>query len=562
MLSDRYDTALVKLGATPNARRNLTCRRNAEFKTGRSRASAGLIGLSVLSIAASFGTSAVIAGAAEGAVVATAARTAQVALQMGVAASDIALAAGGTLSACTDKTSIIPTSSAKCSDQEAFDGIVKRAEASECYASLGLTAGALALPVAGTAFTNGVKGVVQKVEARFSSNPQLQVWNLADSGDAAGAVALRKSIETHLETAPIAEVESLQWALVQKRGFKVPRRVSKLGGVTGARMVTLNDGTKAIWKPKEGSRWASGDAEIGVYNVDQTLGTNMVPISVRRDIDGKEGTLHLFVTDLDKNVPRENSPEHLRWFDSLVRNADRHEDNYLTHEGRVIAIDHGASLRPDGPIKSQHKANLNFDQDVRALMAETQGRRRAPLPPRASLPTPNNPEVAAVIEQYRELRYRAVDSTLLRASNLLPPKAAYQKLVGTDETAWREILKSSGTSEEAIAGFIERRRSMIKNVEHAKRVWGPDILREGAQSPVVTRNIVNGPIAPQAIEIKRGEMGLTDADLLKPLTPTRERQILFWSKHADDKRIEEGRGASLYERRIAPGDRRLGPAKR
>lgn len=563
MLSDRYDTALVNLGATENARRNLQCRRNAEFKVGRSRASAGLLGLSILSMGASFGTSALIAGAAEGAMVATVGRATHLALQMGVAASDVALAAGGTLSACSEKTSIIPAAGKTCTDKEAFEGIINRANASECYASLGTGAAALAIPIAGVAFTNGVKSFVQRVETTFPKNPQIKIWQLSEAGDDAAATSLRSSIESHLENAPIADVEALKWGLVKKGGIVVPKKMSKLGGATGARLVTLNDGTKAIWKPKAGSRWASGDAEIGVYEVDKALGTNMVPISVRRSIDGEEGTLHLFVDDLDKNVIREDTPEHLRWFDSLIKNADRHGENYLSHEGRVVAIDHGASLRPDGALSnSKHRANLNFDPDIRSLMAETKIRRRTVLPPRESLPTVKDPEAAAIIEQYRELRYDAPNANRLRAITLLPPKAAYQKLVATDEKTWRDILKRSGTPDEAVQGFVTRRKTMIENVERAKKVWGPDILREGNIPPVVKSSPVKNPIPIRDVELKRREMALTDNDLLKPLTPKREWEIVFWSKHADSMREEAGRGVSYYDRRKPAAERRKPPAER
>ncbi len=546
MMSDRYAAALSELGATPTAKRNLLCRRDAEFVKGRRRTQNGLMALSILSIGASFGTSALLAGAAEGTAAALTARSSHLALQMGVAMFDVATVGANILTTCNDTTSVIPKSPATCSSEDVFNGILKRAEASSCYANLGAGAAALAVPLAGTALVNGTKGLVTRVASKFTSNPQLEVWRLAEVGETAASNALRSSLETHLATAPVAEMDNLVWGMKPVLGFKVPAKVSKLGGFTGARIVTFDDGTKAIWKPTTGRRSYSIDGELGTYAVDEKLGAHLVPVTVKRTIDGKEGTLQLFVEGADDSVQKMTSPDHLRWFDTLIRNSDRHAGNYLSVEGRTVAIDHGVSLRPDTDRLFREKKNLEFDRSVKVLIAE----KKSPLkflPARSQLPKAKDPKVQEILEQYRDIRYDSARTLRVRAETLLPPKSAYEKLVSTSESSWREILEKSGTSNEAIAGFLARRRSMIESVEAAKKEFGTTILSDRARTPTPNRTQSAGPIATGQIEIKRGEMGITDADLFQPLTPKREKEILFWSVHEDQMRIENGRGASFYD---------------
>jgi hypothetical protein len=121
-----------------------------------------------------------------------------------------------------------------------------------------------------------------------------------------------------------------------------------------------------IWKNPQGVQKGHLEGwqyEIAAYQMDKLLGLNMIPPTVEREFDGRQGSLQLWVITefslldvMEQGIPLPNkNPEATvfnrgkylaRAFDSLIANADRTQQNIrYTKEWRVILIDHSRSFR-------------------------------------------------------------------------------------------------------------------------------------------------------------------------------------------------------------------------
>jgi len=150
------------------------------------------------------------------------------------------------------------------------------------------------------------------------------------------------------------------------------RRTEPVGeGVTKPVRVFLAQGAvegSAIWKNVTGSPRGFPDEwryEVAAYRVDKLLGLNMVPPTVPRPLEGKPGSLQLWVVTrrslldiMDQKIPipagaleaTERAKYLTRAFDSLIANDDRTQQNVrYTEDWRTILIDHSRSFRSTGP---------------------------------------------------------------------------------------------------------------------------------------------------------------------------------------------------------------------
>ena|GEM_PF-2926689 len=111
--------------------------------------------------------------------------------------------------------------------------------------------------------------------------------------------------------------------------------------LTSPKKITLSCGLTCVWKPKSHDGfWGSYKSEIACYQLDQLLGLNMVPLTVEREIDGKKGSLQLWVSDLslpDKNHQLNNDA---LFFDLLTENNDHKMKNigFTGNEPRRIVL--------------------------------------------------------------------------------------------------------------------------------------------------------------------------------------------------------------------------------
>jgi hypothetical protein len=154
-------------------------------------------------------------------------------------------------------------------------------------------------------------------------------------------------------------------------------------GVTGARRVTLVDGTEqrdASWKTIEdvrsgitrlGRRYREAEfedtyrGECAAYELDRLLNLGMVPATVERVISGERGALTLWIPQAMSESERAAQgippPDYeawtrqllkMRFFDNLIHNMDRHPENMLvTRDWQLRLIDHSRSFRKAGSLR-------------------------------------------------------------------------------------------------------------------------------------------------------------------------------------------------------------------
>jgi hypothetical protein len=110
-------------------------------------------------------------------------------------------------------------------------------------------------------------------------------------------------------------------------------------------------------------------SEIAAFDVNRLLGLNNMPPTICRTINGKQGTLQLWVegTITEKNrakdkivPPDERSWNRQMWdtqvFDNLINNIDRNQGNLLIDSNwRLILIDHTQSFSRDVTLPNPEK---------------------------------------------------------------------------------------------------------------------------------------------------------------------------------------------------------------
>jgi hypothetical protein len=119
----------------------------------------------------------------------------------------------------------------------------------------------------------------------------------------------------------------------------------------------------AVWRPldaipplREGTD-GSFRNEAAAYELDRFLGLDMVPPTIMRSVEGREGAMTLWVYggrsygDVEGSAPdtpawaRQTS--RMRTFDYLIGNRDRHKSNILVDRGwDLVLLDHTRSFLP------------------------------------------------------------------------------------------------------------------------------------------------------------------------------------------------------------------------
>ncbi len=148
------------------------------------------------------------------------------------------------------------------------------------------------------------------------------------------------------------------------------------GGVSGARKLLLDDGKiqhHAVFKDIDVHRKEvtivkgvpqtdfkdSWRYEVAAYELDKLLGMNMIPVTVARRIEDKEGSLQLWmdgcITEAQRLKSGKVPPDSDEWnhkmlkchlFDNLVYNTDSNLGNSLvTPEYQVFKIDHARAFK-------------------------------------------------------------------------------------------------------------------------------------------------------------------------------------------------------------------------
>jgi len=185
---------------------------------------------------------------------------------------------------------------------------------------------------------------------------------------------------TAQETAAVYQGEAAETFLTKARIVKMQGIAS---GVTGPRKATLElNGvthqaafkTVDIYTPGV-TQLGNGQVEvdfsdtwkneIAAYAVDRIMGLGLVPATVQRRYDGKDGSMQWWVesemTESDRQKNKITAPDMNMWnrqqftmllFDNLIYNTDRNLGNVLiTKSFEIRLIDHSRSFRPFAALK-------------------------------------------------------------------------------------------------------------------------------------------------------------------------------------------------------------------
>jgi len=152
----------------------------------------------------------------------------------------------------------------------------------------------------------------------------------------------------------------------------------------------------ALWKNPEGRMKGYIEGwkfEIAAYLFDKHLGLNMIPPTMEKRFHNNRGSCQLWVkakmTMKDKVEQKIKTPpvkvfnynralNLQRFFDNLIGNEDRHQNNYLiTEDWRIILIDHSRSFRTgkkwatELPYGEKNKEGLILKEMPRDLLEKT-----------------------------------------------------------------------------------------------------------------------------------------------------------------------------------------------
>jgi hypothetical protein len=159
-------------------------------------------------------------------------------------------------------------------------------------------------------------------------------------------------------------------AFLEKAEVVASKQMTGSEAVTSPWVLTLKLGDvshRGLWKNAEGRMggyWEGWTYEIAAYRLDKHFGLGMVPPTVERRFQGDRGSCQYWVDGCislkekeekrikvpPAKVPGWNRATYLqRFFDNLIANEDRHENQILiTPDWRMILIDHSRSFRTSG----------------------------------------------------------------------------------------------------------------------------------------------------------------------------------------------------------------------
>lgn len=125
-----------------------------------------------------------------------------------------------------------------------------------------------------------------------------------------------------------------------------------LGGSFPKKFLAFTGHIKAVYKyllTEAVNPFHDRNSEIAAYRLDQLLRTRLVPMTIKKNLDGTRGSLSYFIEgaeQADLDVVRAKTFSTLKVFDYITGNRDRTPTNILFSESnlRVYAIDNGAGF--------------------------------------------------------------------------------------------------------------------------------------------------------------------------------------------------------------------------
>ena len=167
-------------------------------------------------------------------------------------------------------------------------------------------------------------------------------------------------LEQFLRTADIVAIEDVGEGVTEPLHVELEQDGIKIAAIF--KDVNFREKRKGRRIEKIGDRW---HYEVAAYGIDRLLGLELVPVTVARTIDGKEGSLQLWVKGLVNQIeileqdlevggwcPMGRQQELIKVFDALIYNQDRTQQNmtYNNRYWRAILIDHSRSFETNSRI--------------------------------------------------------------------------------------------------------------------------------------------------------------------------------------------------------------------
>ena len=162
---------------------------------------------------------------------------------------------------------------------------------------------------------------------------QEAIWSFADNKEQEKSIFVRAFLRNIMEQCSISKKD------VSYLG---------MGGVTNPMLVQLPYDVGGVFKEKKKLHPSSNyKSEIAAYLLDELVGFNLVPMTIKKEILGKKGSIQYFVKStqaaLKFNDYRKSG--NLMVFDYLIGNRDRTGNNVLVVKNREVGIDHGLALQ-------------------------------------------------------------------------------------------------------------------------------------------------------------------------------------------------------------------------
>ncbi|WP_413586842.1 hypothetical protein [Bdellovibrio sp. HCB274] len=247
-------------------------------------------------------------------------------------------------------------------------------------------------------------------------------------------------------------------------------------GAFGAKFVKYDNGMEGVWKQTDNS-WVAdtGKNEVAAYAVDKYLGLKSVPVTVKKELNGKEGTVQYRVKDLkkiDDSADYVGDPSELGFFDYLIANGDRHGRNYLQKsDGKVVAIDHGLafdngkSMDPIAHFNNRvDRLDKNLKKQAEITEKISQGKGR----------------LAALRQELRDLKDDASELQM-SINSFVPQQSVVDKLRKTSAEDWRRVV-GDNLNEKQIEALQKRQMILLRDIEDAEKRIGKDRLYPGGDS--------------------------------------------------------------------------------
>ena len=185
-------------------------------------------------------------------------------------------------------------------------------------------------------------------------------------------------VENFLLTAKITGMKSINV------GVTLPRKATmELEGATHfAVFKVIDDKKSGVTQLDRGIEIEFQDSwrtEVAAYELDKLLGLGLVPATVQRNYDGKQGSMQYWVdskwTEGDRLKLKLTPPNPIDWnqqvakvrlWDNLIYNTDRNLGNLLiTEDWKVRLIDHSRTFRPFPQLKDP-KQLTTFSRELLA----------------------------------------------------------------------------------------------------------------------------------------------------------------------------------------------------